>query len=287
MTGIERSDATFTAWMRTNLDTAARHFAVTVTGPPVTGWRLRSLSAPVRNHHGTPRWLRICTEHTRWLTTDADWWTGNVDANTITGIRKPHVLDWTQWDTPDQQRRVRAELMTFLPERPCSPTDTLHTPITLPQQWWHDLRHSLEHLHTIPTHRFHHDTTEPPRVRHIFGDHVADALPRHWETVHGDLHWNNLTQPRFGLLDWEMWGRGPTGIDAATLYLHSLPTPDTATHVWNTFTDTLTTPTGHAALITAAARILHRTTHGDHPNLANPVRHFITPLINATTHHPR
>ncbi|MGH3832986.1 MAG: phosphotransferase [Pseudonocardiaceae bacterium] len=42
----------------------------------------------------------------------------------------------------------------------------------------------------------------------------------HWQTVHGDLHWGNLLQPRLGILDWETWGQGPAGTDIATLYCY-------------------------------------------------------------------
>ncbi|WP_146134754.1 phosphotransferase [Actinopolyspora mortivallis] len=63
-----------------------------------------------------------------------------------------------------------------------------------------------------------------------------------WETVHGDLHWANLLRPELGLLDWSLWGRGPAGTDAATLYCYSLLAPRTAATVWHTFVDVLDAP---------------------------------------------
>lgn len=45
---MEVSDAVFVQWMRGNLDRAARHFAVSLTGEPALGWRLRTIGAPCR-----------------------------------------------------------------------------------------------------------------------------------------------------------------------------------------------------------------------------------------------
>ncbi len=56
-----------------------------------------------------------------------------------------------------------------------------------------------------------------------------------WQTAHGDLHWANLFGPQLAIIDWEGWGRGPVGLDAATLYCCSLPAPGTAERVYRTF----------------------------------------------------
>lgn len=98
--------------------------------------------------------------------------------------------------------------------------------------------------------------------------------------VHGDLHWNNLLVPDFALVDWELWGRGPAGLDAATLYLHSLLVPETARRTREPFTDLLSTPTGKTAQIYAAARLLSRADR-DYPDLADPLRRHIEPLLAA------
>lgn len=124
MSSVERSDEAFTAWMRGNLDRAATLFGLTVISEPGFGWRLRSISARARDDAGYHRWLRVGSEQHRWLD---ESWTGNVDANSIAGVPKPRVLDWSEWEVPDEQRRVRAEVLTLLPGHTCSPTDVLRT----------------------------------------------------------------------------------------------------------------------------------------------------------------
>ncbi|KAA9157979.1 aminoglycoside phosphotransferase [Amycolatopsis acidicola] len=260
--------------MRDNLAHAANHFGVTVTGDPVLGWALRSISAPAHGPDGRV-WLRVLTERTHWLDDPdlAAFWTGNVDANTITGVPKPTVLHWTEWNVPEEQRRVRAELMTFVDGSPCSPTDVLSEPLELPEHWWQQLRHTVNTIATIATQRFARST--PPagsRIRQIFGDTVADRLSWTPATAHGDLHWNNLLQPELVVLDWELWGQAQHGTDAATLYLYALPAPDTARQVHALFADLLDSPAGHVAQLGVAARILHRAEHGEYPDLAAPVR---------------
>lgn len=281
MTGVEASDETFSAWMRDNLAHAADQFDLTVAGDPVLGWALRSISAPADGPNGTV-WLRVLTERTRWLDDPglATFWTGNIDANTITDVPKPAVLHWTEWEAPTEQRRVRAEVMSYVDGEPCSPTDVLHEPLELPDRWWQQLRHAVDTIAAIPTHRFA-DTTPSAygRIRQIFGDTVADRLSWTPATAHGDLHWNNLLQPELCLLDWELWGQAQHGTDAATLYLYALPAPDTARQVHAVFSDVLDSPAGQVAQLGVAARILHRAENGEYPDLAGPVRTLAEGLI--------
>ncbi|WP_231104735.1 hypothetical protein [Haloechinothrix halophila] len=101
---MEVSDERFAEWMRANLATAARHFDVTVDGDPVFGWRLRSIGARVSGAEAW-RWLRVVSDYPQWAS--GDGWTGNADANALTGIAKPHLLDACEWD--DNGRRQRAQ----------------------------------------------------------------------------------------------------------------------------------------------------------------------------------
>lgn len=86
--------------------------------------------------------------------------------------------------------------------------------------------------------------------------------------MHGDLHWNNLLRPRLGILDWELWGTGPAGTDAATLYCYSLLVPRVANLIAQEFADTLDSDDGRRALLYVTARLLSRADNGDHPDLA-------------------
>lgn len=269
-------DAIWQTWMHELLTTAADRFALAITSAPTFGWRDRSIGAKATSPSGN-RWLRVVTEHVQWA--HGDFWTGNADADAIHGIAKPYVLDTAEWQ--QGPRRIRAEIMTLVPGQPCSPTDVLHAEAHLTRTWWNELRRSVDTLATTPTHRTCVSTDDlTGRVRtHLGVDLDPEALT--WTTVHGDLHWANLHAPIFALLDWEGWGRGPSGLDAATLYCYSLTAPTTARRVFDTFHDLLESPTGTAAQLYAIARLLSRTEKGDYPELVAPLRQHADLLTNS------
>jgi hypothetical protein len=260
------ADATFRNWMRLNLAQAAEKFGLSVTGAPVFGWRLRSIGAVVHDLNGS-YWLRVVSEQPQWAT--GEFWTGNQDANTLTELPKPVVLASTEWDEADW-RSQRAEVMTLLPGEPCSPSDVLRTEVELSERWCSELRRSLHQLASTPTTRI--NVTQAKvtgLVRAAFGQH-RNLQINHWETVHVDLHWNNLLQPKLGILDWEMWGKCPAGTDAATLYCCS---PHIAHRVHNEFADILDSPDGAIAQLWVAARLVKRIKNsGDFPDLETPLR---------------
>lgn len=273
---VAAADARFRDWMRGNLTHAANHFRLELSGEPIFGWRLRSISAPVTGRGGR-FWLRVVSEKLEWATGDS--WTGNVDANVIAGIAKPRVWKVFEWDEPGW-RRQRAEVMTYLPGRPCSSTDVLHEAVDFPAGWWTNLRQSIDLLRVTPTERT--NTSQErisSRVRTAFGPDVEVTVDQ-WETVHGDLHWHNLFCPEFALLDWELWGRGPAGTDAATLLCYSLLVPDVSTLVRQTFADVLGTRAGRVAQLTASARLLARSREGEYPELVGPLRRNAEALLS-------
>jgi hypothetical protein len=270
---LKETDARFRRWMHENLRHAACHFGLAVTGTPRLGRLDRSISAPVQTS-GRRLWLRVVSEDEQW--TSGDFWTGNLDANVFTTLPKPQVLDVYEWD---EWRQQRAELMTLAPGSPCSPTDALRHAIDLPDRWWTELRRTVEVVAAAPTDRVHADQAlVTGRIQQHFGNSVNPVV-RHWETVHGDLHWANLMRPDFGLLDWELWGRGPAGTDAATLFCYSLLVPDTAERVRDVFGHVLGTDAGQLAQLYAAARLLHRIAKGDHLDLAAPLTKLVELLL--------
>lgn len=272
MHDFETSEASFRRWMTGHLTRAAAYFDVHVTGPPVFGWRLRSASAPATGPDGD-RWLRVGSEYAAFIDEAPEFWTGNVDANEVpTTVSKPRVLAWTDWAIGDGDRRVRAELMTRLPGRPCSNSEILRAPLAAPDAWWAGLRGAVDTLRTVSTGRHRDAPAVKTRYRHLLGN---DVVVTRWETGHGDLHWNNLLGPEFGLLDWEMWGRLPVGMDAASLYCRTLLVPETAARVREVFADVLDTPAGRVAQLLAAASLLHR---GEFPDLDQPLRRHIRRL---------
>lgn len=260
------ADAHFAAWMRSNLSRAAAHFDLTTVGEPVFGWRLRSISARAEGFEG-PRWLRVVSQEPEWA--HGDHWTGTKEANAITGIAKPQVLGVHEWV---DGRCQRAEVMTVVPVPPCSPTDTLRSQLDLGTEWWSALTQSLDIIAHTPTERVYCDQAKvSDRIQERFGPDAATTVTE-WETVHGDLHWSNLTCPQLAILDWELWGRGPAGTDAATLLCYSLLVPDIANKVQKTFVNQLGSPTGRIAQLYVIARLLRRVDGGDFPDLAAALR---------------
>lgn len=283
MSDITRSDEAYRAWMRCHLDRAVDTMGLTVTGPVLWGWNLRSASARVTGPEG-PCWLRVGVELTRDVedATVADFWTGIPSSNAVVGVRKPRVLRSIEWAEPEHKRMVRADVMTLMPGSACSPTDALRTRLDLPSSWWAELRRTVDVVRATPTDRYSSRVRRSStRVAEVFGRYEAEALlPVETETVHQDMHWSNVLGPEFGLLDWELWGCGPIGTDAATLFLFALLMPDTADQVYATFADILAEPAGIDAQIRVAARILWRAdVSRENLDLAAVVRDYIRPMM--------
>ncbi|MFI5736095.1 hypothetical protein ACIA49_38635 [Kribbella sp. NPDC051587] len=266
------ADRRFAEWMRLNLDQAARHFDVDVTGEVTFGWRLRTIGAPVTGPAGD-FWLRVVSEFPEWAS--GDTWTGNTDADQLTTVPRAQVIGVLEWNEAGW-RTQRAELMELLPGRAVSATDDLSGDPSLPQSWWIDLATALAALRTTPTDRIGVDVDRTrDRTARVYG---APVTVDSWSTVHGDLHWANVFGPRLAILDWEMWGRGPTGYDEATLLLFSLRVPAIAQQVRARFADVLDSPAGRVALLVAAARLKDRLDAGDFPELAAPVTALVDEL---------
>lgn len=272
----ERADQKHRRWLTTALETAAAQQGLEISGPVVFGWKDRSIGAPAgRGPAREQRWIRIVTEHVSWA--HGDWWTGNQDASSITGIRKPQVLATREWQ--DGNRRLRMEVMTYIPGKTCSDTPELSQDLELPDDWWSELARSLNQVRQTPTQR----VAVPQelierRLGVFYGNQVNSRVTR-WETAHADLNWANLTGPQLGLLDWELWGLAPAGYDPATLYCYSLLSPTTAAKVRDTFSEGLDSPDGTLAQLYVIARLLLRAEKGDHPNLVVPLHRHKQELL--------
>jgi hypothetical protein len=266
--------------MRDRLHTAAKHFSVALTGDVTFGWRDRTIGSRVNTDDGQ-RWLRVSWSQSQW--TDDEWWTGNQDAATLTGIPKPTVLDLYEWDEHDEywgECRDRAEVMTLVTDQPCSTTPELRTELDVPDRWWSDLRTALDTLAQQPTERGERDQEHiNGRLLSFFGSAAVSDVTR-WTTAHGDLNWTNLTRPGLVLLDWESWGVKMAGYDAAALYVLSLLTPDTSAKIHETFADVLDHPDGVRAQLFVIARYLKRVEHGDFADYADHLHRHARQLIN-------
>jgi hypothetical protein len=238
------------------------------------GWYDRSVSGrATRAEHKV--WIRTVTEQSQWV--DMLFWTGNLEANKITGVPKPIVLDSAE--TRDEDRWFLTEVMTLVDQAPASPTPAATTPPAVDDAWLDQLRTSLEALAATSTTReakAQDDVTQ--QLREYFGDRINPQVER-WVASHGDLHWANLTAPCLVILDWEQWGLAPYGYDIATLYCHSLLVPETAAAIRHRFTHMLDSPDGRRAQLLAIARMLSRTRMGDYTDLVIPLHRLADELL--------
>jgi hypothetical protein len=261
--------------MRTQLDTAARHFGLAVLGEPMFGWHDRTIGVRASGSDG-PVWLRVSWSQVEWITDD--FWTGNQDAADILGVPKPAVLDLFEWG--EQGYRVRAEVLSLVTDAVCAPTPELRTELDLPDHWWTDLRAALDALAIHSTGRaITGQETITNRILAFFGSTVDPTIAR-WTTAHGDLNWSNLTAPNLVILDWESFGTAPAGLDAASLYVLSLLATETAARVHDTFVDLLDAPDGVRSQLHVIGRYLKRIEHGDFPDLADPLHRHARRLID-------
>lgn len=271
-------------WMTTVWHAGAERLGVEPAGAPVPSASGNVIGGPV-THRGETVWLRVAPFIEDAM--DLEPWRGTRDAATLTGIRKPELLDSTEWTYPDPVPvPVCAELMTYVADPPATPGDQyLSRPVQLSPAWLADLRSSLDALAGQPT------TREiwgnrPERYRHllhaVYGRPAPpDVEPRWGSTEHLDLHWGNVTVPNLMILDWEHWGTNIAGYGAARLYCTALAVPRAAEQVRATFADVLDKPSGRYAILAAAADILTDFTFYEDTVGLCPALHALTGAILA------
>jgi hypothetical protein len=85
---------------------------------------------------------------------------------------------------------------------------------------------------------------------------ALDTTVDEWGAAHGDLGWTNVTTPEFWILDWEDWGSGPRGLDAASLWRASLAVPSLADRVWRERRADLECRSGKLAVLFLCAHLI-------------------------------
>ncbi|WP_337192460.1 hypothetical protein [Streptomyces sp. YIM 132580] len=240
---------------------AARTLHVRAHGASIWGFKGRTLS----RRADQDRWLRVVSaplDRPLGIT-----WDGTVRADTLLprSVPRPRVHDLLEWTGP--AHRYRAELSEYL-ARPAlqSGGPVLNQDLDLPASWWADLRAALTATATVPTSR--------RAVRQQWIDRHFDRLlgippiqVTSWTTGHGDLHVGNLLPPPLVIVDWEGWGRMPTGFDIGLFHAYSLPAPATAARIRAVFLDVLQTEEGRDGELVALAQLLQVSERGGHPGL--------------------
>lgn len=204
----------------------------------VWGWRGRTLSGPIIVGSAVT-WLRLASGRTGEIS--RTFWRGNITAEQQipADVPRPRLLHRDEWESGPW--RYAAEAFEHTVGKPFSQTPAPSGPLpvgSLPDAWWSELRRILDVVGDVTTRRF---TIGPVWAEQLLADHFGSdqAASSPWITCHGDLHWANLAGPDLVVFDWEGWGGGPDGYDAASLLVHSLLQPGLAAEVRDRFAGVL------------------------------------------------
>ncbi len=247
-------------WQTGLLEESARRLgAVLLPGGRVHRWSF--VGSPV-TFRGERAWLRVSPFLEHEMSRKA--WRGTAEAAAIPGVCQPALLHRIEWhaDGPTPVP-VSAEVLTLVTDPPASRVRFLRSALDLPDDWFSDLAASLAALHAYPAvRRFPvHDAEEYGYLLSAtYGRPVPAGCVPSFGTEHIDLNWENITAPRFCILDMEHWCVAVTGYGAAYLYLPALEVPAVADRVHQALADVLDTPSGRYAQLVAAALIIRNLT---------------------------
>jgi hypothetical protein len=205
-------------------------------------------------------WVRLAWRRSEKINTQA--WSGFEAAGAIEGVPRPKWSAAAIWSDTPRGVVWRADEMTRVDDPALSATGDITTDPDLPDQWWTDLRSALTNLAGHSTDRVCLSQAHlSARIHEVYGNEI-DTTITDWACAHGDLGYANLCGPRLTIIDWESWGMGPVGWDAACLWSASLTVPTLAARVLTVFDDVLSTRTGRLSrllLCANTARAFRRT----------------------------
>ena len=258
--------ADFEKWQTGLLEESARRLGAVLASAGRVH-RRHSAGSPV-TFRGERAWLRVSPFLAHEMNRNA--WLGTACAAGITGVSKPLLLRRTVWYAGGPAPvPVSAEVLTLVTDPVASRARFLRTAPDLPGSWFGDLAASLAALRAHPTDRRFpvHDAAE---YSYLLGATYRRPVPASlvpvFGTEHMDLSWDNITAPRFHILDMEHWGVAVHGYAAAWLCLSALAVPAVAERVRDALADVLGTPAGRYAQLVAGALILRSLTRLPDPD---------------------
>jgi hypothetical protein len=171
-------------------------------------------------------------------------WEGEVLSIGLDGVSRPRIFGFFDWEAVGVYYRA---IMMSVASGFLSKQRSLEQEVVVEPQWWDELKNAVETVQAKQTDRIY----VPPervarRLKERFGLELG-SVP--WQTAHGDLHWGNLTAPKFSIVDWETWGQAPFGFDIAQLHLMSLAQPETLAKVHQVFSAVVAKPEYDVALL--------------------------------------
>jgi hypothetical protein len=270
----------FNEWQAGLLEESAKRLGCDLA-PSGRVHRWGSVGSPVV-FRGEPVWLRVSP----FLEHEMNWnaWRGTIEAAAIPGVCKPSLLHRIEWHADASiPVPVSAEILTLVTDPVASDERILRTTPNLSEDWFLDLSTSLAALRAVSTDRRFpvHSAEEYSRlVSATYRKPVPASHVSSFGTEHLDMAWDNITAPRFQILDMEHWGMAITGYGAAYLYLTALAVPAVAAQVHAALADVLDAPSGRYAQLVAAALILRSLTRlPDSGGLATRLHHHTDTLL--------
>lgn len=250
----------FEKWQASLLEESARRVGA-VLDPGGRVYRYGFVGSPV-TFRGHRAWLRVSPFLEHEMSRKA--WRGTAEAAAIPGISKPALLHRIEWHAHGPEPvPVSAEILTLVTDPVASRQRFLRAAPDLPPQWFRALAASLAALRAYPTDRrfpVHNADEYGYLLSATYRRPVPAGCVPAFGTEHIDLNWENITAPRFCILDMEHWCTAVAGYGAAYLYLTALEVPDVASRVREALTDVLDTPSGRYAQLAAAALIIRNLT---------------------------
>jgi hypothetical protein len=182
---------------------------------PNTGYGTRSYGAKVIDQSGASYWLKVFG-----LTSEKnERWQAEVEADSITGVRKPELIRQITWKHADEFWVAR--LTTFatgiVEAGPWAEVGAGR----VEHAWLESLNESLEALAKQSCTRLHIQTGLFERWLWRHFRRRMPTTPSDWVPSHNDLQWSNLSHPELSILDWEWYGRSPRGYDQGMLIAYS------------------------------------------------------------------
>lgn len=218
------------------------------------GWAKKSAGCRLLHKYFGEVWLKVQVAEER--ANGSRQWNGELLSSAITGISKPRLIGHFDWES--NAKIFRATIWSIAPSPVISDTPDLQQTIELPYEWWSSLRSSLQTLEFVETDRI--CVREDLVKRRLAERFNLQIRPlRKWQTVHGDIHWSNVTRPPLVILDWEGWGKAPYGMDVALLLAFSLRFPSIIAKIRREFEETLSHSQFDLAFLFAAAELMRMT----------------------------
>jgi hypothetical protein len=250
----------FEKWQAGLLEESASRLGA-VLDPGGRVHRYGFVGSPV-TFRGQRAWLRVSPFLEHEMSRKA--WRGTAEAACIPGVSKPELLHRIEWYADGTEPvPVSAEVLTLVTDPVAARERFLRTAPDLPPEWFRDLAASLAALRAYPTER-RFPVHSPEEYGYLLSATYRRPVPATCVpasgTEHIDLNWENITAPRFCILDMEHWCTAVTGYGAAYLYLTALEVPAAAARVYEALADVLDTPSGRYAQLVAAALIIRNLT---------------------------